>query len=58
MDNTKSAIPLSSREGDCTLTGSVTVEWSPGARTRALCGQNRVHGSAAASADHLRKEAF
>jgi hypothetical protein len=39
---------LGSREGVCALIGRLTVEWSPGARTRTLCDHNRVYGTAAA----------
>jgi hypothetical protein len=50
LDNTTYAKPLISRGSDCALTGRVTVEWSPDARTRTLCSHNRVYGTAAASA--------
>jgi hypothetical protein len=41
---------LFSRENDCALLDSVTVERSPDAPTRALCGRNRGYGTRAASA--------
>jgi hypothetical protein len=50
MDITTFAEPLTSRGSDCALTGRFTVEWSLEARTRRLCGHNRMYGTATASA--------